>query len=214
MATSVRREYFRCNNAKVRASAQIGYALDASSRQAMDELDMSVRSPSKTPRTGRRKGRIVRPPEAPDQFRLFCYVFFNFVQRVDRIRRKEYFDDIELAIISETIALSAIEPKMRDQGFREQFRSTRNVVGIEPQRGVNALSISAATGIPRETTRRKIKKLIALGAVVEVRRGEYVMKPGFLQLKSSQVALGQIVTDTVRFINDSLDQGLFVWERE
>jgi hypothetical protein len=162
----------------------------------------------------KRKGRIVRPAADADQFRLFCYVFFNFVQRLDRVRRQTFFDDMELAIITDAIALSAIEPRMRDVAFRQQYRSVNKVVGVEPQRGVNALSVSQATGIPRETTRRKIKKLIEYGAVVEVKRGEYVLKPGFLQQKPVQEALDQIMVDTVRLMNDSLDQGLFVWATE
>jgi hypothetical protein len=158
----------------------------------------------------KRRGRIVLP-EGPDQLRLFFYLFFNFIQRLDKARREAYAGDIELATISEAIALAAIEPLMRDPGFREQFRSIEKVVGVAPQRGVNALSVAFATGIPRETTRRKVKKLIALGAISQVGPGEYIMRPGFLQQPSLQEPFAQLMADTVRFINDSLDLGLFEW---
>ncbi len=158
----------------------------------------------------KRKGRVVQPV-GTDQMRLFLYLFFNFIQKLDRARRNAYFGDIELATISEAIALSAIEPSMRDSRFREQYRSVHNVVGVENQRGVNSLSVAAATGLPRETTRRKIKRLIKLGVVTELKSGGYVMRPGFLQQQALQEPFEQLMADTVRFINDSLSLGLFEW---
>ena len=172
-----------------------------------------MKTTSTSSAAGRRRARVKRP-DGPDQLRLIFYLFFNFIQRLDRARRKAYAGDIELATISEAIALSAIEPGMRDAKFREKFRSVQEVVGTDRQRGVNALSIAAATGIPRETTRRKIRKLIELGAIMELRRGQYVMRPGFLQQKSLQAPFDQLINDTARFINESLDHGLFVWSEE
>jgi hypothetical protein len=153
--------------------------------------------------------RIAHPAIGADQLRLYSYLMFTLVQRIDRMRREVYAGDLDLASISEAIALSAIEARMRDPQFRDAYRSVARQAGIAAQRGVNALSVAAATGIPRETVRRKIKKLIELGAIVEVKRGEYVMKPGFLQQDSIQERLVRALADTTRFINDSLDQGLF-----
>lgn len=157
---------------------------------------------------------MVRPPDGPEQLRLYGYLMFTLVQRIDRHRRQVYAGDLDMACISEAIALSAIEARMRDPKFRDEYRGVTKVAGIEAQRGVNALSVAEATGIPRETTRRKIKKLIELGAILEVRRGEYIMKPGFLQQDSVISGLMQALSDTTRFINDSLDQGLFVWSEK
>ena len=161
-----------------------------------------------------RKARVVRSPDGPEQLRLYSYLMFNLVQRVDRSRRQVYAGDLDMACISEAVALSAIEARMRDPEFRDQYRGVTKVAGVEAQRGVNALSVAEATGIPRETTRRKIKKLIELGALLEVRRGEYVMKPGFLQQDAVTSRLMQALIDTTRFINDSVDQGLFVWSEK
>jgi hypothetical protein len=152
----------------------------------------------------------VKPAAGPDQLRLFSYLFFNFIQRLDRSRREAYASDIDLATISEAIALGAIEPAMRNREFREQYRSIHTMVGVAPQRGINAYSISEATGIPRETTRRKIKKLIELGAIIEVGRAEYVMKPGFLQQHALRAPFAALVSDTARFINEAIDEGIFV----
>jgi hypothetical protein len=153
--------------------------------------------------------RIVRSPYHPEQLRLFSYLIFTLIQRIDRLRREVYAGDLDLASITEAIGLSAIEARMRDPEFREAYRSVGKQTGVAAQRGVNTLSVAAATGLPRETVRRKIKKLVELGALVEVKRGEFVMKPGFLQQDSVQERLAQALVDTTRFINDSLDQGLF-----
>jgi hypothetical protein len=175
---------------------------------------VSARTVRGKSRAGKRKGRVVRPPDGPEQLRLYSYLMFNLVQRIDRARRRVYAGDLDMACISEAIALSAIEARMRDPEFRDEYRGVSKVAGVAAQRGVNALSVSEATGIPRETTRRKIKKLIELGAILEVRRGEYIMKPGFLQQDSVVSGLTQALIDTTRFINDSVDQGLFLWSEE
>lgn len=153
--------------------------------------------------------RVVRSSDGPDQLRLYSYLMFTLIQRIDRLRREVYAGDLDLASISEAIGLSAIEARMRDPGFREAYSNVTRQTGIAAQRGVNTMSVSAATGIPRETVRRKIKKLVELGALVEVKRGEYVMKPGFLQQDSVQERMAQALVDTTRFINDSLAQGVF-----
>lgn len=127
------------------------------------------------------------------------------MQRVDRLRREAYAGDLDLACISEAIALSAIEGRMRDARFRDEYRSVARQVGVEGQRGINTMSA-------REAVRRKIKKLIELGVILQVGPAEYVMKPGFLQQDSVQARLPQALVDTTRFINDSLDQGLFLAE--
>jgi hypothetical protein len=175
---------------------------------------VSARTVRGKARAPKRKGGTLRSPDGPEQLRLYSYLMFNLVQRIDRQRRQVYAGDLDMACISEAIALSAIEARMRDPGFRQEYRDVAKVAGIQAQRGVNALSVAEATGIPRETTRRKIKKLIELGAVLEVRRGEYIMKPGFLQQDAVIAGLIRALSDTTRFINDGVDQGLFVWSEE
>lgn len=140
--------------------------------------------------------------------RLFIYLLFNFLHRADQERRAPLRGDFDLAIIAEAIAIAAIDPRMREPQFRKDYEKMSTVVGIEGQRGVNALSIAASTGLPRETTRRKIKRLVELGVIVEVTRGKYVMTPGYLQTPALQGTLENITRETLRFINECLDQGL------
>jgi hypothetical protein len=146
-------------------------------------------------------------PSARDaNTRVFAYLLVSFLARADHLRRKQFEDDIDLAVIAEAVAIAAIDPRMRDPEFVREFSSIDKVVGVERQRGVNALSIAAATGIPRETARRKIKRLLALGVLAETGRGKYVLKPGYLQTPVMRGLYEELTRATVRFVNDCFDQ--------
>jgi hypothetical protein len=153
--------------------------------------------------------RVRRATGTADRSRVFVYLLSTYLQRIDRERRSIYGGDLELASICEAIALAAVEPLMRDPAWRERYAGLDKVVGAQGQRAINALSVAETTGIPRETARRKIKKLVALGVITQVRRGEYIMTPGFLQQAAHPQRLDQVLADTIQLINDGLDQGLW-----
>jgi predicted transcriptional regulator len=155
--------------------------------------------------------RVVRAPGS-DRTRLFLYLFLNYLQRIELLRNKIYGSDLELAIISDSIAMAAIEPFMRNPDLDERFLTLKTVVGAEGQRGVNALSIAEATGLPRETTRRKIKKLVEMGIISETSEGEYIFTPGFAQQSEIYALIEQALTDTVQFFNASLEKSFVVAE--
>ena len=125
-----------------------------------------------------------------------------------QLRRGHFEQDIDLAVFAEAVAVAAIDPRMRDPEFVKEFRNIDTVVGAERQRSVNALSISAATGIPRETTRRKIKHLVDLGVLAETERGRYVLKPGYVQAAPMKRLWEELTRESVRFVNECFDQNL------
>jgi hypothetical protein len=137
-------------------------------------------------------------------------MLFTLVQRIDLARREAFAGDLDLASIIHAISESVLERLMRDPEWRQEYGALSKVVGASAQRGVNALSISQATGIPRETARRKIKKLVAMGAITEVARGEYIVTPGYLQRITTPQRIEQFMGDALRFINEGLDRGLYV----
>jgi len=108
-------------------------------------------------------------------------------------------------VVAESFNKTAIDPRMREPDFVREFSSIDREVGVEGQRGVNALSIAAATGIPRETARRKIKRLLALGVLTEIGRGQYVLTPGYIQTPVMRTLYEELTRATVRFVNDCLD---------
>jgi hypothetical protein len=161
-------------------------------------------------RPARRKGHLelVRGEE---DARLFIHLLLNFLHRTDRERRGIYDGDLDLAAVGETVGLVSIEPESRKPEFREKFGNFLTVMGLEGQRPVNALTISAATGIPRETVRRKLKLLLARGVITEKARGAYVIKPGFIQQPEILATVERGMRDTMQFLNDCIRLGLVQW---
>lgn len=143
--------------------------------------------------------------------RILITMIGDFLARLNRERRLLYDGDLDLASVFEIIGTSAITHAMRDAEFREKHGTFSSVVGIEGQRGTNAMSISAGTGIPRETVRRKIKRLRELGLIVEKTRGHYVVNPGTFLKPHYQAAFGRGLRETVNFINQCLEQGVMRW---
>ncbi|HZP98841.1 MAG TPA: helix-turn-helix domain-containing protein [Reyranella sp.] len=170
--------------------------------------------------TGTQKPAQNRPATAPARIvavadeeiaRLFVTSIIGYMSRLEREKRGLYGSDLDLASVFEVVAIGAIEPGMRDPGFRAAYASFEAVVGIEGQRGINAMSIAAATGIPRETVRRKLKRLVERGYITEKTRGHYVVVPGRLQGADYQAAFGRGIRETVRFMNECFERGLVRW---
>jgi hypothetical protein len=140
--------------------------------------------------------------------RTMIHLVQGFMARVDVLRRNAHFGDMDQAIIAGVVGVGSIEHMMRVPEFRESFGDYRTVIGIDGQRGVNAFSISQATGIPRETVRRKLKDLVARGVIMEKTKGVYIMKPGFVQQPENVAALQQVLDHFLQIMNDAVNLGI------
>ena len=169
--------------------------------------------PTRKAGPSRAKGHLVLTRGSGD-IRIFIHLLATFLHRTDGKRRQLYLGDLETASVAETVGLSAIEPGMRDPAFREQFSDFRSVIGVAGQRGVNAMSIAQATGIPRETVRRKLKRLVDEGVITEQSRGRYVVKPGFVQKAEHLAIFESGMRDAVQFMNGCVALGLVRWSGE
>jgi biotin operon repressor len=156
------------------------------------------------------EGRLVLA-ESSANSRLFVYMIGNYLHRIERERRTVYFGDLDLARVAEIIGAAGVEPGMRDALFRAQHGTFDSIIGVAGQRAVNATSIASATGIPRETVRRKLKRLLKLGVIVEKGRARYVLKPGVLQEPERQAAFARGIQQTVLFMNECLENGVVRW---
>jgi predicted transcriptional regulator len=166
-----------------------------------------------TKRPARRTGHLELVRGSADA-RLFAHLLVNFLHRTDRERREMYNGDLDLAAVGETVGLVAVEPEARKPEFREKFGGYDTVIGLERQQGVNALSVASATGIPRETVRRKLKLLLERGVIAEKTRGSYVFKPGFIQQDDNQERIERGMRDTLQLMNDCINLGLVRWVDE
>jgi hypothetical protein len=148
----------------------------------------------------RRRGRVTLAKDTTPS-RIFVTTLVNFLHRADELRRAAYDGDLDLAVVGEVVGLNASEPMRRDPAYREKFGDYRVMVGIDGQQPTNALSVAAATGMPRETARRKLKLLEKRGILV-MTEGGYVMKPGFIQTPKNLA------------INECLSLGFLDWVEE
>ena len=155
-------------------------------------------------------GRLV-PADTDGISRIFISLIGNYLHRIERERRARYHGDLELAIVAEVIGLAVTEPGLRDAAFRERYRILDSIIGVEGQRAINATSIASASGIPRETVRRKLKLLLKEGLIVEKGRSRYVVKPGVLQQPEWQAAYARGIQQTVLFMNECIEQGAVRW---
>ena len=144
-----------------------------------------------------------------EKSRIFAVAFVRFFQQICRLQTTLFEGDIDLVIVGGAVAIASIESRMREADFRKEFASANVVVGTERQRGCNALSVAEATGLPRETVRRKIKRLIKLGILARRGVGDYVLQPGVL-LSPPFVTLFRDLSDqTIRLVNECLDEEVF-----
>jgi hypothetical protein len=160
-----------------------------------------------------RKARVVMPRGASDS-RTLVHLIAGFIQRIDIARRKVHLGDMDQALVAGVVAVGSLDHLVRQPTFRDTYGDYREIVGVEGQRGVNALSVAGATGIPRETVRRKLKELVARGIVMEKVRGRYIMSPGFLQRKENAAAIDGVIRHFLQLVNEGIGLGVLRVEDE
>jgi len=164
-----------------------------------------------TPTTNRQP-RIV-PLGHDETSRLFSMALSRYMQQICRLYRHLAEGDLDLAVVASAASLAALEGAWSDPEFRREFANLDTVVG-DRQRGCNALSIAEATGLPRETVRRKMKRLVEAGFLERRGASDYIMRPGLIQTPPYRDMLHEATAHTLRFVNDCLEQGVFAVEAQ
>ncbi|MCU0252008.1 MAG: hypothetical protein MUE61_17560 [Vicinamibacterales bacterium] len=113
---------------------------------------------------------------------------------------KEFGGDIAKAIILGEVAhhnLSNLAPSV-DYDRKRMTQALKSPVTRAALLPCNAFSISEATGIPRETVRRKTRELVAEGLLERVGRND-------LYLRSDPSVYGRFDTGRFHEINDTIE---------
>lgn len=96
-----------------------------------------------------------------------------------------------------TVAVANVQKLMRERQIPEDFSGTQ----ILPREWVVPISrnaIASATGLPRETVRRHVEKMIARGLLIEDPRGGVTPPPGIIDNLSLGPILEPIMTEFTR----------------
>lgn len=146
-----------------------------------------------------------------EEFRLVSYLVVGDMLETNRIWREYLGLDNDDLMVLLNIALANVQRFMRDRVGRDPFLAN---VGI-PQDAIVPISrraIARATGLPRETVRRRVDRLIAEGLVVEL-TGGVRSRPRILAETNVIAALIEHVERLTGTTNALLDRGVLTLRR-
>lgn len=126
--------------------------------------------------------------------RLYAYFIAEFMLRSAATVAPAFENDYESVILFLAITTQNSHTLMLNQAHRKRYASFREPIPTELVRPVSRLSLSRSTGLPRETVRRKVARLIERGFVVEADGGLIVPpyvhdNPAYIDVLRPQEAL-------------------------
>jgi DNA-binding transcriptional ArsR family regulator len=123
---------------------------------------------------------------------------------------KQDVSDYDGAMILIAVVAITSERLLRTELAPEERELAR---AITPERlaRCNVSSISSATGINRETTRRKVKALIEQGLLTREEDGTINFAPGFAQRDVSLTLVRRQLDGVVRLANELTRMGVLKW---
>ena len=137
----------------------------------------------------------------------FCwYQFFKFIFSYC-YRWRKYFGDLEIMLIGITIAFNSITTaSIKLKGIESYIDKWREEILQNNIRGINAMSISEITGIPRPTVIRKINSLIKLNMVEMDKNKLLNIKFNNKSLKETSELQNETINDLGVFITRTFNQ--------
>jgi hypothetical protein len=115
--------------------------------------------------------------------------------------------DYDAIMILVAIGAIVAERVTRDNDLTPDLKSLRQPFPRERLTPCNVSSIASATGLNRETTRRKVKELADLGVLVRNDGGGIGFAPGILQQVETQDMFRRQLDCIVKLTNELLRDG-------
>ena len=119
---------------------------------------------------------LVVSPEAEEQSRLTAMRLVSLTLRLME-RWRGLVDDNDSALIMMAVALINTESLTRSELLEHGIADLRNGAPPNLLRRCNVSSVAIATGLHRETTRRKVARLIQLGLLAKCDDGHVYLNP-------------------------------------
>lgn len=106
-----------------------------------------------------------------------------------------------ISITSEKFTRTGLDPKMR---------SLESHLPLEQLQGCNVASIAAATGLNRETARRRVERLLREGSLIRTASGDLALPPASARSPAALELVRKQLEAIKRFADDLLRDGVLV----
>ena len=116
-------------------------------------------------------------------------------------------DDCEKALILVAVMAISGERFTRGEELEDELKTLRNALPPERLPRCNISSIASATGLNRETARRKVLELAEAGILVRQSGGMVSFQPGILEREETSQVMRKQLEAVVRVMNDLLRDG-------
>lgn len=148
----------------------------------------------------------------PDSRQLLIQVFARLFVDIYLVRAHLYERDIQQAILTDAVGLFAVEDYYHSPDLRGPLGSIK-VLLWDRQKGASVRWLVDQTGLPRETVRRKLRRLVEREHLAETEDGRYIFKPGLFQDPDIVAGVQEIERLIVDFMDRSLQLGIFTLVR-
>jgi len=108
--------------------------------------------------------------------------------------------DYERMIIALSVTMGNVQHLVNSPELAGPYADLSTIIPAELQRPVTRLAITRATGLPRETVRRKVASLIEAGVLMKDERGGVRLTPGALTAEPMLGAVEQNDADVRRLV--------------
>ncbi|MCW3798474.1 hypothetical protein OMW55_11725 [Sphingomonas sp. BN140010] len=122
--------------------------------------------------------------------------------------RRERLDPQSVLIILSVISITS--EKLIRAKLEPKYHALDVYLPLEELQGCNIASIAAASGLNRETVRRRVQGLIDGGSLIRTEAGEIALPPDRVQEPSAIELIQRQLGAIVRFANDALRDGILV----
>jgi hypothetical protein len=125
---------------------------------------------------------------------------------------RQPFKDFDSAIILLAIAV-IVGDKLTRTTLEHELLDLAQPVPHGRLTTCNINSIAAATGMNRETARRKVNRLVTAGLVDRAEDGSISFSPGFSQREEPSSIVRAQLEIVTRIINELVRDGVLIWSR-
>jgi len=131
-----------------------------------------------------------QPVQPATYSRTLGFYSVEYLLRTLRNLGPAFNHDYERMIITLSVTMGNVQHLINLPDQLAPYEDLSTIIPAELQRPVTRLAITRATGLPRETVRRKVASLIEAGVLIKDPRGGVRMTPGAL---TSELLIGAVV---------------------